>query len=328
MANMRNYMRCSLKRINNDWYNSKPTWVCRLLIPFSLLYIIIIKLRYWLYKYKFLKSYSFSVPVIVVGNITVGGTGKTPLVIYLANYLKSEGFNPGIVSRGYKGANKNFPQQVTANSDPIQVGDEPVLIAKRTGCPVFVDKKRVRAVQALLAKTNCNIVISDDGLQHYQLNRTVEIAVIDGERRLGNELYLPAGPLRENPTRLKTVNFIISNGKAKTGEYEMQLVTAKIYNMKNPELILNTQENIHAVAGMGYPARFFEQLRLLGLNIIAKPFPDHYKFSAEDFNYDGLIIMTEKDAVKCQTFADERYWCLAIDAVLPAEFLTSLRRAL
>ncbi len=289
------------------------------------------------YRHGLRQSTKFPVPVIVVGNITVGGTGKTPLVIWLANWLKSQGFKPGIVSRGYGGRAKSWPQQVNAQSDPQTVGDEPVLIARKTDCPMFVGPKRVEAVKQLLAAHDCNVIVSDDGLQHYALARDVEIAVMDSERQLGNGLCLPVGPLREPAARLNSVDFIITNGVRSfeddvkfnskfENKFVMCLKPGEIYNLFDDTIKfdLNAMKNkkIHAVSGIGNPQRFFSALEKIGLNIIPHAFPDHYFFKTEDINFENNsdVIMTEKDAVKCRQFVNEKHWCLPVAAELDARF--------
>jgi tetraacyldisaccharide 4'-kinase len=292
-------------------------FVAYCLTPLSLLYRLIIGLRRFSYRHGLKKITRFKVPVIVVGNITTGGTGKTPLVIWLVDFLKQQGFKPGIVSRGYGGRSLCYPQIVYPNSDPKEVGDEAVLLTRRTQCPMVIDPKRVNAVKKLLQDTNCNIVISDDGLQHYALERDIEIAVIDGERRFDNGFCLPAGPLREPIKRLKEVDFIVSNGKAETSEYQMRLVSE--------DFLLEKFKNkvVHAVAGIGNPQRFFKTLHGLGLMIIEHTFPDHYLFKANDFGFlkeNEFVIMTEKDWVKCEAFVDERFLCLPVRAELDKKF--------
>lgn len=313
------------------WY--KKNFFCYLLLPFTVIYCFVIFFRRLFYRLGLKKTTHFSVPVIVVGNISVGGTGKTPLVIWMANFLRQQGFHPGIVSRGHGGKATTYPQQVTAQSDPLMVGDEAVLIAAKTQCPMMVAPKRTSAVAALLKNNDCDVVISDDGLQHYALGRAIEIAVIDGQRRFGNGFCLPAGPLREPWKRLQQVDFIIANGAVAPHEYAMQLAPKAIYNLAQPELILNPQQihqPVHAVAGIGNPQRFFSSLRLLGLQLIEHPFPDHYLFQKKDLAFaDNLpIIMTEKDAVKCQRFADERFWCLPIEVNIDKNFSVAVLKKL
>lgn len=303
------------------------------LLPFTFLYRIIISLRRFLYRCGLKKIQRFPVPVIIVGNITTGGTGKTPLVIWLANFLQQQGFKPGIVSRGYGGKADVYPRQVTAQDDPAVVGDEALLLVRNTSCPLIIDPKRVNAVKKLLRDTTCNIVISDDGLQHYALGRDLEIAVLDGQRRLGNNWCLPAGPLREPPSRLKEVDFIVTNGDANPGEYSLQLTATAFHKVTQPEITCDA-ENLpydfsYAVAGIGNPTRFFITLQKLGLSFSEKSFPDHHPYTAADFKFatgqkNVGIIMTEKDAVKCVNFADERFWYLAVQAQLSNDFSVRL----
>ncbi len=309
------------RKFTETWYQKH--YLRFLLAPGSGLFRCIVAVRRQLYKIGMLKTTKFAVPVIVVGNITVGGSGKTPLVIWLAAMLKTHGMQPGIVSRGYGGSAQRYPQWVDLASDPSKVGDEPLLIAKRTGCPTVVDPNRVRAVTALLQKTNCNIVISDDGLQHYALARDIEIAVIDGERRLGNQYCLPAGPLREPVSRLQNVDFVVVSGTNKfANEYSMLLQPSIPINLANPSRkwsrAVASDSTVHAVAGIGNPQRFFRSLQQFNLAPIEHVFADHYPFAQTDFNFSNecVIIMTEKDAMKCQTFADERFWYLPINAEL------------
>ncbi len=290
------------------------------LLPLAWSYRSIVAGRRALFRVGLKKTTQFSVPVIVVGNITVGGTGKTPFVIWLVDWLKTKGYRPGVVSRGYGGHAKHYPQAVVADSDPREVGDEAVIIARKTNCPMYIGPKRVAAVSELLAHHNCNIVISDDGLQHYALGRDIEIALIDHNRQLGNRLCLPAGPLREPPSRLNQVDFILYHGGESDHEFSMRLVVDNIYNLSDPNIKLDLenarQKTFHAVAGIGHPERFFNELRELNFNIIPHPFPDHHRYTPEDLNFktQAPIIMTEKDAVKCQAFAKPDYWSVSVAA--------------
>ncbi len=266
----------------------------------------------------------------MIGNLTVGGSGKTPLLIEIAKFLQKKGWRPGIISRGYGGKATHYPCRVHAKSNPREVGDEPLLIVRHTACPTIVDPKRSRGVKALLGKTNCNIVLSDDGLQHLALGRNIEIVVIDGQRRFGNGFCLPAGPLREPISRLKTVDFIVSKGKACPNEFEMKVISGHFYQLIQPENKKNADyfygKKLHAVAGIGNPEQFFSSLRTLGLTIIEHPFPDHHFFKLRDFNYgkDAIILMTEKDAVKCEGLVDARLWCLKAKATLDESFYNAL----
>lgn len=305
----------------STWYSGRaPYW----LIPIAILYSLVMKLRRWLYQFGILRIRYLKVPVVVVGNLTVGGTGKTPLVIHLANYLMNEGYQVGIVSRGYKGNYKEPFQQVYPESSFSEVGDEAVLLARNTRCKVVVSKKRVLGALFLQNQLGCNIILSDDGLQHYALGRQLEIMVIDGQRRFGNKWVLPAGPLREPMSRLKFVDFFITQGEAKPVEFSMQLKPCEWVNLKNPSLKFTKDVNrkFHAVAGIGNPDRFFNQLISMGFDIIKHPFPDHHVFlkSELDFGEDAVILMTEKDSVKCSSFVDERYWYLPVEVSIEPEF--------
>jgi tetraacyldisaccharide 4'-kinase len=308
----------------------KKNFLAYLLWPLSFIYRIFIFVRRKFYQFHFLKINYLSIPIIVVGNITIGGTGKTPVVIALALFLKEKGWRPGIISRGYGGNTKHFPCLVHQNSNAREVGDEPILIAQHTGCPTIIDPDRSRGAKSLLKRSNCNIVISDDGLQHLSLGRDIEIVVVDGERRFGNNFCLPAGPLREPISRLNSVDFIISKGTAQTNEFKLCLIPDYFYqliqakNKQSKEYFLG--KKVHAVAGIGNPNQFFKALRKLGLNIIEHPFPDHYLFKPRDFNYgdDAIVIMTEKDAVKCVGFVDARLWCLRTKTALDNNFLNTI----
>ena len=305
------------------------------LYPFSLLFRLAVALRRMLYRTGVWPAVKLPVPVIVVGNITVGGTGKTPLVLWLVNFLRDRGMHPGIVSRGY-GGQAAAPQCVTGTSDPAVCGDEPVLLAQRSESPVWVGTDRAAAAQALLrAHPECDVVVSDDGLQHYRLARNIEIAVVDGARGLGNGLMLPAGPLREPAARLTSVDAIVVNVSqaARVGfkavaaaAFAMALKSRGFHNLLNPdhkaapEQFLNRR--VHAVAGIGNPQGFFELLQRLGLTFTAHPFPDHHAFKAGDlvFAEADFVIMTEKDAVKCRRFATEQQWVLRVDAEIDPAF--------
>jgi tetraacyldisaccharide 4'-kinase len=322
-----------IKKILNRW--ARYVWyedifIATWLTAFSMLFIDITRFRRYLYRKNIvLKSTKLSCPVIIVGNITVGGTGKTPLVIALAQRLTKEGFRPGIISRGYGGKNCGAIS-VSADSSPTQVGDEPILMAKKSGCPVAVATKRAEAAQFLISEKNCNIILSDDGLQHYALQRDIEIAVIDGERRFGNNSCLPGGPLREPIERLNEVDLIVVNGTSEEArEIPMQFVAEMAVNLKTGEqkpLIEFKGQSCHAVAGIGNPERFFNLLTATGLTNKNHPFPDHHFFTAKQINFkDALpVFMTEKDAVKCTTFASDKHWFVPIAAQLPESFFTQL----
>ncbi|MFT5208679.1 MAG: subfamily B ATP-binding cassette protein MsbA [Flavobacterium sp.] len=300
------------------WY-SKREWV-RILQPLSFLYTSIASFRR-----KRIVPWSAPVPVIIVGNINVGGTGKSPFVAWLAKQLTERGFRPGIVSRGYQGKSTCYPLDVTALTDPILAGDEAVMLSKKTECPVVVDPKRVNAVKHLLAEYKVDVVISDDGLQHYELGRDVEIAVVDATRGLGNGLCLPAGPLREPPSRLKGVDFVLVNGlnevKLPCQHQKMNLVSLGLKGLNDDESLEGelSSNTVHAVAGIGNPARFFDTLNLQGFEVIEHAFSDHHQFSLTDVSFgDSLpVIMTEKDAVKCRllstSLVHDDFWYLSVD---------------
>ena len=264
--------------------------------------------------------------MIVVGNITSGGTGKTPLIIYLANELKKNGYRPGIISRGY-GSKTEGVMEVSQKSDVAETGDEPMLIQKHTHLPVFVSKDRVLAAKALVKKyAKTDVILSDDGIQHYRLRRDLEVLVIDGTRKFGNGYLLPAGPLREFRSKLKTVDAIVCNHKKVIdGSYLMKYKGHLLINLKtNKKIHLNnlSLKNIHAIAGIGNPDRFFDYLKTYNILFSSSVFQDHYKFSKKDFRdmNDKNIIMTEKDAVKCQQFSRNNFWYLPVIAEVDSKF--------
>ena len=314
------------------WYGKHPAGV--LLAPLSGLYRMVIWFRRAAYASGLFSRYRAPVPVIVVGNLTVGGTGKTPLVIWLAKYLQTRGHKPGIISRGYLGRAKSWPQQVRADSDPAMVGDEAVLIARRTKLPVAVGPNRADNVQALLRYADCDIIISDDGLQHYRLHRDVEILVVDGVRRFGNGKCLPAGPLREPISRLREVDLIVNNGIAGRGEFKMQTKASRLHSLDgsaSPRALAEfAGQAVDAVAGIGHPERFFDLLRAAGLRAMKHPYPDHHAFQLSDLQFDqsSPIVMTEKDAVKCERFKLSNAWFLPIEVELPQVFEHRLQAAL
>jgi len=310
--------------IEGHWYRLRPLHL--LLMPLAGLFWMASALRRALYRAALLRCVRLPVPVIVVGNITVGGSGKTPLVLWLADFLRDRGWRPGIVSRGYAGSARG-PLPVTAASDPALAGDEPVLLARRSLCPVWIGRDRAAAAQALLAaEPGCNVILADDGLQHYRLGRDVEIAVVDGRRRFGNGLPLPAGPLREPESRLGKVDAVVWQGQAAPGpgQFSMLLAGDGFWNLLNPEAGAGPGafhgRRICAVAGIGDPQRFFEHLRGLGLEGRSQAFPDHYAYRPGDLLFPDcdVILMTEKDAVKCTAFAAENMWALSVHAEVDA----------
>jgi tetraacyldisaccharide 4'-kinase len=306
------------------WTRIRPAHVA--LFPASLLFRAIVAVRRTLYARGIFRSAHPGVPVVVVGNLSVGGTGKTPLVIWLAHTLRARGFHPGILTRGHGGSGQVQP--VRAESDPARAGDEPVLLAQRSGCPVWVGRDRPGAARALLAAhPECDVLISDDGLQHYALQRDVEIAVVDGARHFGNGLLLPAGPLREPVRRLRSVDAVVVNGGGSSDvaalhprQFDMRLEGPQLVNLLDPARAQPPEafagRTLFAVAGIGHPPRFFAHLRALGLAIRPQPFPDHFAFTAEDLAFAGEepLVMTEKDAVKCRPFARSSWWVLPVEA--------------
>lgn len=297
-----------------------------LLSPLSGLFCLLVGLRRWLYRFRILRQTRLPVPVIVVGNLTTGGTGKTPLVIAVVNILKEAGFHPGIISRGYGGKASSWPQQVRPDSDPVMVGDEPVIIARRTGCPMAVGPKRVNAARQLLEHHDCDVIVSDDGLQHYALARNVEVVVVDGLRRFGNGWCLPAGPLREPVSRLKKADLIVTNGVPEGDEYQMDYVGRQWISLQNnqqtAEMDRFAGRKVHAIAGVGNPQRFFNMLRDEGMEVVEHTFPDHYRFKREDFDFDETlpVLMTEKDAVKCERLGLTDAWYVPIQASVNKKF--------
>ena len=268
-----------------------------------------------------------AVPVIVVGNITVGGAGKTPLALWLTGQLEARGWHPGIVSRGY-GGKESLPCQVTADSVAVNVGDEPILLARRSGAPVWVGRDRVAAGQALQAEhPEVNVIVCDDGLQHYRLARDVELAVFDG-RGIGNGWRLPLGPMREPLSRLSEVDAVICNGVAderlpsSPPRFVMQLRAGDFYRLDDPQQRCSAASlagrSLHALAGIGDPGRFFRTLEALGLQFESHPFPDHHPYSAADLDFaeGAVLLMTEKDAVKCAGLTIDETWVLPVEAEL------------
>jgi tetraacyldisaccharide 4'-kinase len=315
-------------KITELWY-TQPAKVW--LAPLEWIYRGAIAFRRLAYRLKIFTSVRVERPVIVVGNLTVGGTGKTPLVIYLVEQLQRRGFRVAVISRGFAGDARGVVP-VTSRSDPRYVGDEPVLIASRTRCSVFVSRARVAAARAAVAD-GCDVIISDDGLQHYALARDFEIAVIDGARGFGNGALLPRGPLREPVDRLRSIDQAIVNGEqalqlpAGVNPLTMQLNAGDAYPVQGHGLARSLASfvgaPVHAVAAIGNPDRFFATLKLSGMELHEHPFPDHHAFTAGDLDFgDSLpILMTEKDAVKCRAFAHERMWHVPVSAALRGDDL-------
>ena len=318
------------------WYDgSTPPLPARIL---STLYGLATALRRKAYRRGWLRIRHAGVPVIVVGNIVAGGSGKTPLTIALVERLRGEGWAPGVASRGHGRADAATPRWVDADSDAAQVGDEPLLIARRTGAKLRVDRDRVAAAQALVA-AGCDIVVCDDGLQHYRLARDIEIEVQDARRRYGNGRLLPAGPLREPLERAADCGFRVLNlgvasaaeaqHEAGFGEWPMRLRVESAHPIRGGRaqpLSAFAGQRVHAVAGIGDPERFFSMLREIGIAVVPHAFPDHHAYTQADFDFGSRlpVLMTEKDAVKCAAFADAQSFMVPVDAVLPEAFWIAL----
>jgi tetraacyldisaccharide 4'-kinase len=319
------------ERLQRDWYLSRPTFHTNLLLPLSRLFRAVAAARRRLYRVGILSQHTFAVPVVVVGNIAAGGTGKTPLVQWLARELSANRFRPGLVARGYGGTNR-MPRAVGLDDDPTVVGDESLLLAQ-SGFPVWIGHDRAAVVRELLAaEPRVNVIVSDDGLQHYRLGRVAEIVVVDGVRGFGNGRMLPAGPLREPRERVTSVDAIVINGSESTRMpfvtrppmYVMALTGERFVQLTDASRAAHASafagKRVAAVAGIGNPSRFFSALRKLGLDPVCHAFPDHHAFSREDLRLPDadIIVMTDKDAIKCKAFADARMWRLPVTATLGA----------
>ena len=314
------WKRAFAEKLVAAWYRGS---VCLYLLrPLEAVFRAVAAMRRWSYRRGWLASYRPPVPVVVVGNITVGGTGKTPLVVALVTGLQQRGISVGVVSRGYGAEPGGSPHRVGHSSTAAQCGDEALLIYRRTGCPCVVAPSRVDAVRALLVQATVDLIISDDGLQHYALARDMEIVLLDQNRGIGNGFCLPAGPLREPEARLKISDYVLYRGGSDpvtAFSYEadcLQHVVSGEQRQASPA-VLSAQ--VHAVAGIGQPQQFFARLRDLGFILVEHAFPDHHRFCAADFCdlIDMPIIMTEKDAVKCTGIVPDNAWYLKINARLP-----------
>lgn len=325
-------MRTFLERC---WYEG-----CRyrfLLLPLVPLFFLLVALRRLAYRAGVLRIRRLPVPVIVVGNLGVGGSGKTPLTLRIAQWLAELGYHPGIISRGY-GGHAREPMPVRADSDPALVGDEPLLLARRAACPVWIGRQRSEAGRRLLEfHPEVDVLVADDGLQHYALARDLEIVVVDGRRGFGNGLLLPAGPLREPLGRLATVDAAVVNGGDPDDflllppSFAMRLAGATFHNLRDPGRTAVAADfsgrPLHALAGIGHPERFFEHLQRLGLRFTPHAFPDHHVYRAADLPA-GTLLMTEKDAVKCAGLAPPDAWFLTVDAELEPGLKTLIHHTL
>lgn len=297
--------------------------VSLLLWPLSLLFRCLAACRRQLYRSGLLKTWQAPVPVIIVGNISVGGTGKTPVVIALVDWLKAQGYKPGVISRGYGGQKHSVPTLLDAQSEPSDVGDEPVLIARRTGAPVCVFPLRIESAKALLNANDCDVLIADDGLQHYALERDLEIIVVDAQKLHGNGFCLPAGPLREPVSRIgKQAYTLYNRTQASDDGNSFTLVPGDLVALDNSQKKSASSLagiEVLACAGTASPERFFKTLSSFGIRLNTRVFPDHHPYTAGDFeNPAGLpIVMTEKDAVKCTNFGLKNAWYLPVETTLP-----------
>jgi tetraacyldisaccharide 4'-kinase len=331
-------MRATLEKLaNRIWYGRDTVGVLLslLLWPLSLLVARVASRRHA----DYLRRQPLAVvPVIVVGNVTVGGTGKTPLVTAIVERLKAQGFRPVVISRGYGAHPPQYPFVVTAKSSVNDAGDEPLLIARATSVPVIIDPDRLRALDCAVMQFDCDVVISDDGLQHYALPRDIEIVVADGERGLGNGLCIPAGPLREPMVRLEHVDIIVANGPIKdrrlgqaageqTRKVSMRMKVSSLYPLPSTSRPLpKPGQTVHVVAGIGNPERAFASVREAGFNVVAHAFADHHVFTAEELHFNDYypVVMTEKDAVKCAALPLENAFALSVKAELPESFWRTL----
>jgi len=324
--------------VTKSWYQG-AYWLY-LLWPLYFVYRLATLLRKCLYQFRFLKSYRAKIPVVVVGNITLGGTGKSPLVAYLVESLTEMGFKPGVVSRGYGAIiSPDEVREVNVNGLVSEVGDEPLMLKRRVGCPIFVSPTRALAVQAL-EKKGCDIVITDDGLQHYALDRDIEICVFDGERKWGNGYLLPMGPMREPLTRINTTDFVVMNGadwaapkQPKITTFRMDLEASNLRALNDEQTLPLSElkgKEVDAIAGIGNPERFFHTLATQGLLVESHGFSDHHAYTQSDVCFDGdrPLIMTEKDAVKCRMFNLQEAWYLPVSAKLSGDLATQIVTAL
>ncbi|WP_144822021.1 tetraacyldisaccharide 4'-kinase [Marinobacter piscensis] len=332
--------------VDRLWYGKRRPLL--FLAPFAWLYRYIAEARRRKAEKK--RVSRLSAPVVVVGNITAGGTGKSPLTAWLVNEMLSAGWRPVILSRGYGGKASDYPLLVTKDTLPALAGDEPVMLAQATGVPVVVDPDRCRGAEFALDQALGDILISDDGLQHYRLPRDIELAVFDGARGVGNGALIPVGPLREPVSRLNSVDFVVINGGSEAGSdgqrpengaadiehpqlYAMKLEPGQLVNLKTGETRAPASllgKRVRAVAGIGNPDRFFNTLKGLGARVTAVPFPDHHRFRPEDLGSDSdqVLVMTAKDAVKCRGFAPDNAWVLHVEATLPQQLSDSVHAKL
>ena len=316
------------------WKNRNPYSLA--LWPVSAIYCIVTELRRLGYSVNLFPVVEFNRPVIVVGNLTVGGSGKTPFAIWLAEFLKQLGYHPGVVSRGYGRSGTDEATIVHSDSDASEVGDEPLMIARRTEVPVAVAKRRSDAVKLLLRKFNCDVFIGDDGLQHYALKPSLTIVMVDGNERFGNSFCLPAGPLRERSSRVDAFDLKLVKGHGSNGEWTMDIEPVEIINLVSRQSTTDfnalKDRKVAAVCGIRNPQSYFKMLRSHGLTITEFAYPDHHLFHEEDFvrfrESDYVVLMTEKDAVKCEKFAQSHWWYVSVAARPVDGFVRELKNRL
>ncbi len=313
-----------MSKIEQSWY--KPfSLITLLLLPLSAIFGCISLLRRYCYKFGIFKSFISKTPVIVVGNISVGGNGKTPFVLWLYDYLTAKGLSVGLISRGYGGQATHYPLLVTAQTTTREAGDEPVLLFNRLQCPLVVGPNRQHNIEKLNANFKLDVIISDDGMQHYKMARSIECCIVDSERKFGNGLLMPAGPLRETVSRLKSVDVVIENGSE--DEFSYRLQPSVIKRVADNTDIATPLKAAHAVSAIGNPGRFEASLQAQGIKLLSTHhFRDHYAYSADDFAQfgDDCVLMTEKDAVKCRDFAKPNWYYLPVDAQPTAAVINTL----
>lgn len=318
--------------LQHQWYKKYLHPLLYILTPLSLLFWLLTNLRRSCYRFGLFSQYKTDIPVIVVGNISVGGTGKTPMTLALVEFLKTQGYTPGIVSRGY-GADTQFPHEVSTDDDPHRAGDEPLMIKRKSHCPVVISPNRGEAIKKLReAHSAVDIIVSDDGLQHYAMARDIEIILIDAERGVGNGWLLPCGPLREGPWRLRGAEWVVSlYAQHPFAQYVCDVKPQQWRRVVDDEVVELPEGDCYALAAIGNPHRFFHGLRQQGISpITCVEFPDHHQFTANDFAQfaDKPLLMTEKDAAKCQAFAHCNWFYQPIIANLPDNLSDKLSQRL
>ena len=303
-----------MSKIEQSWYQP-VSLITILLLPLAALFWLISTLRKWLYTRGVLTQFSSKTPVIVVGNISVGGNGKTPFVLWLHAHLTQQGLSVGIISRGYGGHAKQYPLLVDHNSTTLEAGDEPILLYHRLQCPIAVGPNRQQNIELLEQTSAIDVIISDDGMQHYKMARSIECCIVDSARQFGNGLLMPAGPLRETKKRLKSVDLVIENGGNNPQRYNLQ--PAALKSVLNNSMLTEPILTAHAVSAIGNPLRFEQSLQAQGITLVSTHhYRDHYAYTADDFTQfgDENVLMTEKDAVKCSAFAKQNWYYLPVDA--------------